>query len=112
MILDGLPIYATVIAVVLLMGETLILVRTDKYWPLSVDDYVVCLLLLYTAATFESQLSRVLMLVAWALMAGNLYAMLFTRMDPKTGTRERLGALTVLLVAALLGIVMSVTVLV
>jgi len=45
-------------------------------------------------------------------MAGNLYAMLFTRMDPKTGTRERLGALTVLLVAALLGIVMSVTVLV
>jgi len=38
MILDGLPIYATVIAVVLLMGETLILVRTDKYWPLSVDD--------------------------------------------------------------------------
>lgn len=107
--MEILPVYAIVVAVLLTVGETLVLVRTDKYWPLSVDDYLVCAVLAYTALTFDAPFSQGLMLVAWAFMAGNLYAMLFTRMDPKTGTRERLGALTVLMVAAMIGAAMTLT---
>lgn len=102
-----LPVFALAVAAFLTIGETLVLIRTDKYWPLSVDDYVVCAVLAYTAFTFDEPLSRGLMLVAWAFMAGNLYAMLFTRMDPKTGTRERLGILTVLMLAAMAGAAMT-----
>ena len=103
MIESFLPFFAVLVAVILIVGETLILVRTDKYWPLSLDDYLACLLLLYAAYSFEFLLGKVLMLIAWCFMAGNLYAMLFTRLDPITGTRERLGALAALLIAVSIG---------
>lgn len=103
LIMDPLAIFALAIAIFLTIGETLVVVKTEKYWPLSVDDYVVCALLAYSALTFEQALSPLIMLCAWLFMAGNLYAMLFTRMDPNGGTRERLGALTGLLLCALLG---------
>lgn len=102
--LNFLGIFALVIAVVLTIGETLVLTRTNKYWPLSLDDYAVCLALGYSGLTLDKPLSQLIMLVAWAFMAGNLYAMLFTRMDPNGGTRERLAALAVLLSASLIGI--------
>ena len=102
-----IPVYALCIAVILTVGETLVLVKTDKYWPLSADDYVVCAVLAYTASTFETLLSQLLMLLAWAFMAGNLYAMLFTRMDPVTGTRDRLAALSVLLAASVGGAILT-----
>ncbi len=100
-----LPYYALGVAILLTIGETLVVIRTNKYWPLSLDDYLACALLIYTALTFEQGSSQILMLIAWALMSGNLYAMLFTRMDPNGGTRERLGALTVMLALSLTGIV-------
>ena len=103
MIESFLPFFAVLVAVILIVGETLILVRTDKYWPLSLDDYLACLLLLYAAYSFEFLLGKVLMLIAWCFMAGNLYAMLFTRMDPVTGTRERLVPLAALMTASLAG---------
>ncbi|MBB6520259.1 hypothetical protein [Pseudoteredinibacter isoporae] len=101
--LDVLFYFALVVAVILTIGETLVLVKTDKYWPLSLDDYAVCALLAFSAFNVTDIFGLVLMLVAWAFMAGNLYAMLFTRMDPNGGTRERLGALAVLLLCALAG---------
>ncbi|MFS8184415.1 hypothetical protein ACMG4P_23070 [Pseudovibrio denitrificans] len=100
-----LPIYAIVLAAILCVGETLILVRTNKYWPLSIDDYLACGALIISALIFESAAGVVLMLCAWAFMTGNLYAMLFTRLDPHTGTRERIPALSVLLGATSLGLV-------
>ena len=103
-----LPALAFGVAAFLTIGETLVLIKTDKYWPLSLDDYLVCGLLFYSALTFENYSSLIVMIVAWALMAGNLYAMLFTRLDPKTGTRERIPALAVLLVLAVLGLGLSV----
>lgn len=103
-----LPIYAIVVAAILIIGETLILIRTDKYLPLSIDDYFSCGLLIISAFFFESALSVILMLCAWAFMVGNLYAMLFTRLDPQTGTRERIPALLVLLGAASLGLVATI----
>lgn len=99
-----LPYYALAVAVLLTIGETLVVIRTTKYWPLSLDDYLACALLAYSALTFEQAASPLLMLIAWAFMSGNLYAMLFTRMDPNGGTRERLGALALLLVLSLTGI--------
>lgn len=101
--LDVLFYFALVVAVVLTIGETLVLVKTDKYWPLSLDDYAVCGLLAFSAFNLSEVYGLVLMLLAWAFMAGNLYAMLFTRMDPNGGTRERLGALAVLLLCAIAG---------
>ena len=98
---------ALITALILSVGETLILVKTDKYWPLSVDDYLVCLGLFYSALTFENTISPYLMLISWCFAAGNLYAMLFTRMDPNGGSRERLPALGVLLVVSICGAVMT-----
>lgn len=100
---DLLFYFSLVVAVVLTIGETLVLLRTDKYWPLSLDDYAVCALLAFSAFNLSSSFGPVLMLLAWAFMGGNLYAMLFTRMDPNGGTRERLGALAVLMTCALAG---------
>lgn len=94
---------ALVTACLLIVGETLVLLRTNKYWPLSVDDYLACTVLLYAALTLEHPNSQLLMLLAWSFMAGNLYAMLFTRLDPVSGTRERVVAVGVLLIASLSG---------
>lgn len=94
---------ALLVSVILAIGETLVLVKTDKYWPLSVDDYIACALLAHSALTLEQTSSQVLMLATWSMMAGNLYAMLFTRMDPNGGTRERLGALAALLISSVIG---------
>ncbi|GAA6151336.1 hypothetical protein [Pseudoteredinibacter isoporae] len=101
--LDVLFYFALIVAVVLTIGETLVLVKTEKYWPLSLDDYAACALLAFSAFNLNQLYGLVMMLVAWTFMAGNLYAMLFTRMDPNGGTRERLGALAILLVCALAG---------
>lgn len=101
--MEILKYYALIVATILTLGETLILIRTDKYWPLSVDDYLVCALLFFTALTLDQTLSQLLMLMAWVFMVGNLYAMLFTRLDPRGGSRERLGALAVMLLLGLGG---------
>ena len=95
--MEFLKYYALVVATLLTIGETLILIRTDKYWPLSLDDYLVCAVLFYSALTLDHPMSQVLMLIAWGFMVGNLYAMLFTRLDPNGGSRERLGALGLML---------------
>jgi hypothetical protein len=105
--MEAVAIFALCISAFLTIGETLVLIKTDKYWPLSLDDYAVCALLAYTALTLSNPLSPLLMLIAWTFMAGNLYAMLFTRMDPNGGTRERLGALTILMLCAFGGIALT-----
>ncbi|GAA5314882.1 MAG: hypothetical protein AseanaTS_00860 [Candidatus Pelagadaptatus aseana] len=102
-----LPIYALCVATLLTFGETLVVIRTRKYWPLSLDDYLACALLAYCALTFEQPASQLLMLIAWAFMSGNLYAMLFTRMDPNGGSRERLPALSIMLLLSLIGILIN-----
>jgi hypothetical protein len=98
-----LPCYALGIAALLTIGETLVVLRTNKYWPLSLDDYLACGLLTYSALTFDQPLSPLLMLMTWGFMSGNLYAMLFTRMDPDGGSRERLPALALMLILSLVG---------
>jgi len=103
--MDTLGYYTLAVATLLIIGETLVVIKTNKYWPLSLDDYAVCGLLLYGAFTMDQHLSLLIMIGAWCFMLGNLYAMLFTRMDPNGGSRERLGALTLMLVLGLIGLV-------
>ncbi len=103
--MDTLGYYTLAVATLLIIGETLVVIKTNKYWPLSLDDYAVCGLLLYGAFTMDQNLSLLIMIGAWCFMLGNLYAMLFTRMDPNGGSRERLGALTLMLVLGLIGLV-------
>ncbi len=103
--MDTLGYYTLAVATLLIIGETLVMIKTNKYWPLSLDDYAVCGLLLYGAFTMDQNLSLLIMIGAWCFMLGNLYAMLFTRMDPNGGSRERLGALTLMLVLGLIGLV-------
>jgi len=105
--MDILGYYTLAVAILLIIGETLIVIKTDKYWPLSLDDYAVCGILLYGAFNMEQNHSLLLMIGAWCFMLGNLYAMLFTRMDPNGGSRERLGALVLLLGFGLLGLIAS-----
>nr|WP_070961628.1 hypothetical protein [Hyphomonas sp. Mor2] len=102
-----LILLACSVALFLTVGETLILWKTDKYWPLSIDDYLVCGLLFFSAFTFSEPWAPLLMLIAWTFMAGNLYAMIFTRLDPKTGTRERIPILAVLMLSACAGLTLS-----
>ncbi|MRI34413.1 hypothetical protein EOPP23_15595 [Endozoicomonas sp. OPT23] len=105
--MDLLFYLAFIAAVAVLVGETLVLIKTDKYWPLSVDDYLVSAGLLIGAFTLGSALGAVILLVSWSFMAGNAYAMLFTRMDPKTGSRERLGLLVIMALTAVIGVFLT-----
>ncbi len=101
--------YTLLIAGLLIIGETLVVLRGGKYWPLSADDYVACGLLLYCALTLDTPLSRLLMLITWGFMAGNLYAMLFTRMDPDGGSRLRLKQLFIIMMLSVVGTVWTLT---
>lgn len=103
--------FSLVAAVLMAIGETLVLVKTDKYWPLSLDDYLVCGALLYCGLTLEQISSQYLLLATWGFMAGNIYAMIFTRMDPNGGTRERLGLLSIMLGGSLVGLLATLSLL-
>ncbi|MCL6269417.1 hypothetical protein M3P05_05590 [Sansalvadorimonas sp. 2012CJ34-2] len=97
-------IYTVIFALVLLIGETLIALNTEKYWPLSLDDFVVAILLIVTAKISWDKTIHWFMPVLWAFACGNLYAMLFTRLDPVTGSGERIGLVTIALLAAAIGL--------
>ncbi|WP_281648849.1 hypothetical protein [Parendozoicomonas sp. Alg238-R29] len=103
--------YALVFAAVLAVGETLVIFKTNKYWPLSLDDYLAVLTLAGLAlASKKSPRFLALTPSVWAFVAGNLYAMLFTRLDPVHGSGERIGLLVVALSAAVAGFIGAVRV--
>jgi len=95
--------YSLVFALVLAVGETLIVINTDKYWPLSLDDYLAAALLTLGWLWAPAVKGWLLLLPTWAYVVGNLYAMLFTRLDPVSGSGERIMLLVVALSAAALG---------
>jgi hypothetical protein len=101
--MSELLIYSTVFALLLILGETVVVLRARKFWPLSFDDYAVAALLLVASLWLADPYRLPVLLAAWAFSSGNLYAMLFTRMDPNGGSRERLPVLAVALVASLMG---------
>jgi len=94
-------------AVALAVGETVVAVKYGKYWPLSADDYAVAALLVAGWHVTREARNRVFLVVPWALLAGNMWATLFTRMDPVHGSGDRLGLVAFVLGTAALGLAMA-----
>jgi hypothetical protein len=74
--------------------ETRVLLRQQKFWPLAVDDYLVAAVLLAGVVLDH----RVTLIVGWALALGSLYATLFARLDPAYRGVKRWGLLVVAIV--------------
>lgn len=99
--------WALLFALALAIGETLVLWRTDKFWPLSLDDYLIVAILASAAFKPFTRTRGVVLCGAWCAAVGNSYAMLFGRLDPVWGSGQRIGLLILLLSAALLGLALS-----
>ena len=99
--------FAAIFALILIAGETVVVATTNKYWPLALDDYILCASLLLAAYVVKESRQAPALMVIWALMIGNLYAMLFGRMDPVHGSGERLEALAILLLLTIIGLLWS-----
>lgn len=97
--------YAVIVALLLIIGETWVVLTTNKYWPLSLDDYIACGALLVAAYAIKTARQAPWFMAIWMFMFGNIYAMLFNRLDPISGTGERIEALTGLLVIIAVGII-------
>ncbi len=100
-------LYAVVVALILIAGETWVVLTTNKYWPLSLDDYLACLGLIAGAYLINSARQLPWLMCVWLFMFGNIYAMLFNRLDPVSGTSERITLLIGLLVVIGIGAVVS-----
>ncbi len=97
--------YSLIFALALIIGETLVVLKTNKYWPLSLDDYIAAAALIAVIILAQSKEKMIMFLpVIWSFICGNLYAMLFTRLDPVTGSGERIALLVIALSAALVGL--------
>lgn len=100
-------IYSLVCALALFVGETLVVLKTNKYWPLSLDDYLAVLALLTCAYLFNRTGKALGLIAVYAYVVGNLYAMLFTRLDPVHGSGERISLLVIALLIAGFGFLLS-----
>ncbi len=89
-------LYAVIVALMLIVGETWVVLT----WPLSVDDYLACLGLIAGAQLIREARQLPWLMCVWLFMFGNIYAMLFNRLDPVSGTGER-----ITLLIGLLGII-------
>lgn len=99
--------YSIICALSLLIGETLVVMNTNKYWPLSFDDYVAVCALGFAIRHYQKSQNALGLLIVYAYVMGNLYAMLFTRLDPIHGSGERITLLVVALSIAVLGFMLS-----
>jgi hypothetical protein len=86
-----------IVALILIAGETWVVLTTNKYWPLSLDDYLACLGLIIGAQLIKQARQLPWLMCVWLFMFGNIYAMLFNRLDPVSGTGERITLLIGLL---------------
>jgi hypothetical protein len=78
-------VLAVAFSLAVVVVETRVLVRREKYWPLAADDYAVAALM--TVAVVLG--SPVGLAVGWSLALGSLYATLFSRLDPAyRGTKK------------------------
>ncbi|MCX2982050.1 hypothetical protein EYC98_14400 [Halieaceae bacterium IMCC14734] len=104
--IKALRIYSIAFCVLLFIGETAVLLTTNKFWPLSVDDYVAIAVLLYSLRSLERLEGQLLQLGTWAYMSGKLYTMIFMKLDPALGTSESVLALSVLLAETVVGLIL------
>lgn len=100
---DFLALYARTLAAVIVVGEALVLARTDKYWPQGMDEFAFAAALMSLASRPLTEARLSLMLAAWCFLFGSLYTMLFSRLDPHGGSGERLAGLVLLMAACVAG---------
>lgn len=102
-----LSIYSGICALALFAGETLVVIKTNKYWPLSVDDYMAVMALTFSIYLYHKSQNALGLVIVYAYVVGNLYAMLFTRLDPIHGSGERISLLAIALGVAVIGFALS-----
>lgn len=103
----GLSLYSWIFIALMGVGETVVLLTTNKYWPLSLDDYLGMSALAYCTLWVKTPTRYLWMVVCYAAMAGNIYAMLFNRLDPIHGSGERIIPLMVILGYLSIGLIFS-----
>ncbi|MCO4762557.1 MAG: hypothetical protein KC502_13685 [Myxococcales bacterium] len=74
--------YSAVSGIGLILGESWFVFTTDKFAPLWLDDYAAAGSLLAASLLWRRAYGPALLLASWAFIVGNLYAMLFTRLEP------------------------------
>lgn len=75
-------VYSLLSAIGLFLGESWFVFTTDKYPPLWLDDYFASAAMLIAVYYANRHFGPALLLASWTLVLGNLYAMLFTRLEP------------------------------
>lgn len=102
--LRPLNYYSLAFAIVVIIGETLVMLNTSKPFPLSADDYLAALaLLLFSIRPLTTQRLAGL-LATWCFAVGGLWVMLIYRIDPALGGNgERVFVLGGAFVAACIG---------
>ena len=99
--------YSIISALALALGETWFVLTTDKYPPLWLDDYFAAAALLAAAYWFGKTYGPALLLASWTFVLGNLYAMLFTRLEPVNPPDRPWALLAVLVLWALASCVVA-----
>ncbi len=87
--------------------ETWVFLSVDEYWPLSVDDYLAVVLMLWCARIARFQQGVVLLCVSWAFVTGNFYALLFSFEEKNIQTVVQITAISIGLGIAVLGLCTS-----
>jgi len=105
-----LRISTIVLSLLLIIGETLVLLNTDKFWPLSLDDYFAAIVLIVISMLSKENKYLPYLIAGWAFVLGNMYAMLFNRLDPVYGSGERINLLIGINLVALFFVIFSVIV--
>jgi len=100
---DYLRIYVWVLCTVVVIGETLTLLLTNKYWPQGMDELAFSLSLFLLTARPLDATRLTLMFGSFWFLFGSLYTMFFARLDPNGGSGERLAGLLVLMASCLVG---------
>ena len=104
--------YSLASAVGLAAGETWFVVTTDKYAPLWLDDYLAATFMLISVALWRRPYGPALVLASWMFVLGNLYAMLFTRLEPVNPPDRPWMLLSVLVIWALISSIAAVLIVV
>jgi hypothetical protein len=100
---DYLRIYVWVLCTIVVIGESLTLLLTNKYWPQGMDELAFSLSLFVLTARPLTTQRLTLMFGSFWFLFGSLYTMFFSRLDPNGGTGERMAGLLVLMAGCLVG---------
>lgn len=103
---EALNYFSLLFASLLFIGETIVVLTTNKPLALSLDDYIVIISLLIFAARPFNRARLAGLLATWTFAAGALWVMLIHRMPP-LGEGERLAALAGAFAAAVIGTLWS-----